>query len=589
MGMSKLLSRLWTHLSSRRHTQFAALFLLMIGSSIAEVISIGAVIPFLSVFASPEQVLNNGFVEPIARYLGIADPVKLLLPFAITFAVAAIISGAMRLALVVFQTRLAHGIGADLSFDMYQRTLYQPYSVHIASNSSELIAGISNKANSVVHLVILPTIIILSSGFLLVIILSALILIQPLIAFSAFIGFGLIYLLIVLVTHKRLLAYGALVSKEQNRVIKALQEGLGGIRDILIDGTQAVYCKLYRDADLPLRRANSKIQTVGSAPRYVVEALGMVLIAGLAYFMASQLGGVASTIPILGALALGAQRMLPLFQQCYSSWSSIRGSQESLIDVLAILDRPMPNHDVSGPVQSMPFDQSITLKNVAFQYAKNLPFVLSNINLTIPKGSVVGFIGSTGSGKSTLLDIVMGLLAPTSGSILIDDKELSLKDARPWQRHIAHVPQSIFLSDVSITENIAFGVELEKIDMAEVIKAAKKAQIHEAILGLPQGYETSVGERGVRLSGGQRQRIGIARALYKKVDVLVLDEATSALDSETESAVIAAIENLRNEMTILVVAHRLSTLRMCSNILELKDGHILRQGPYEKIIPAADS
>jgi len=379
------------------------------------------------------------------------------------------------------------------------------------------------------------------------------------------------------------------VSKEQNKVIKALQEGLGGIRDILIDGTQAIYCKLYRDADLPLRRANSKIQTVGSAPRYIVEAFGMVLIAGLAYFMASHLGGIASTIPILGALALGAQRMLPLFQQCYSSWSSIRGSQESLIDVLAILDRPMPNHDLSDQYQLIPFNQSITLKNLIFQYTPDLPQVLSGINLTIPKGSVIGFIGSTGSGKSTLLDIVMGLLEPTDGHILIDGKTLSLGDARSWQRHIAHVPQSIFLSDVSIAENIAFGVSVENINMAEVIKAAQKAQIHESILGFPQAYETPVGERGVRLSGGQRQRIGIARALYKKADVLVLDEATSALDNETESAVISAIENLRNEMTILVVAHRLSTLRMCSNIIELKDGRILRQGPYDQIVSAASS
>ncbi|MBT8522657.1 ABC transporter ATP-binding protein [Polynucleobacter paneuropaeus] len=587
--MGKLLRRLWAHLSPRRHTQFTFLFLLMVGSSIAEVISIGAVIPFLSVFASPEHVLNNRFIEPTARYLGVVDPIKLLLPLAIAFAVAAIVSGAMRLALVIFQTRLAHGIGADLSFDMYQRTLYQQYSVHIASNSSELIAGISNKANSVVHLVILPTIIIFSSGFLLSIILIALIMIQPLIALSAFIGFGLIYLLIVLLTHKRLLAYGTLVSKEQNKVIKALQEGLGGIRDILIDGTQAVYCKLYRDADLPLRRANSKIQTVGSAPRYVVEALGMVLIAGLAYFMASHLGGIASTIPILGALALGAQRMLPLFQQCYLSWSSIRGSQESLIDVLAILDRPMPNHSISDQGQLMPFNQSITLQNVIFQYSPNLPQVLSGINLTIPKGSVTGFIGSTGSGKSTLLDIVMGLLEPTGGHILIDGRTLSLGDARSWQRHIAHVPQSIFLSDISIAENIAFGVSAENINMAEVIKAAQKAQIHESILGFPQAYETPVGERGVRLSGGQRQRIGIARALYKKADVLVLDEATSALDNETEGAVISAIENLRNEMTILVVAHRLSTLRMCGNIVELKDGHILRQGPYDQVVLTASS
>jgi ABC-type bacteriocin/lantibiotic exporter with double-glycine peptidase domain len=413
----------------------------------------------------------------------------------------------------------------------------------------------------------------------------ALLSIQPMVAISAFLGFGTIYMVVVLATKNALVRDSQRVNDKTNQVIKALQEGLGGIRDVLIDGAQDVYCKVYRNADLPLRRATANIAIIGGCPRYILEALGMVLIAVLAYTLADTPTGIANSIPILGALALGAQRLLPVLQQAYSSWTAMCGGQASLIETLKLLDQPLPPHADAALPAAMPFKDCITLNSLAFRYTENTPWVLKpGLNLSIKKGSRIGFIGTTGSGKSTLLDIIMGLLEPTKGSFVVDKVRITRQNQRGWQARIAHVPQTIFLGDKSIEENVAFGVPVEKIDHARVRQAAKKAQIAQTIESWDEQYKTVVGERGVKLSGGQRQRIGIARALYKQADVIVFDEATSALDSNTEGEVMEAIESLGHEITVLLVAHRLTTLKNCTQIVELADGKIVQVGSYKETV-----
>jgi ATP-binding cassette, subfamily B, bacterial PglK len=310
----------------------------------------------------------------------------------------------------------------------------------------------------------------------------------------------------------------------------------------------------------------------------------MVLIAVLAYSLAGRPAGITSVIPVLGALALGAQRLLPVLQQAYSSWTAMSGGRASLSDALDLLEQPLPAHADAPLPAPIPFQRGITLNRVAFSYTPRGPNVLKELELSIPKGGRIGFIGSTGSGKSTLLDIVMGLLHPTEGSLEIDDVVITPQNYRAWQAHIAHVPQTIFLADTTIAENIAFGVPLELINHDRVRQAAQKAQIAQAIESWSNQYDTLVGERGVRLSGGQRQRIGIARALYKQADVIVFDEATSALDNDTERAVMQSIESLDNELTILIVAHRLTTLKNCNQIVELDDGGVKRIGTYINIV-----
>jgi ABC-type bacteriocin/lantibiotic exporter with double-glycine peptidase domain len=576
--MSSPIPRLWQHIAPRRKKQLGLLLLVMIVASFAEVISIGAVLPFLGVLTAPEKVFNHELAQPIINLLNLTQPQDLLLPLTLLFIAAAIVSAATRLLLLWLQTRLGHAIGADFSIEIYQRTLYQPYQVHLSRNSSQVIAGISGKVNAVVYSAILPLLAITSSTLMLTVILAALIAIDPWVALIAFGGFGSIYLLITLATRKRLAADSQKISRNSNQVIKALQEGLGGIRDVLIDGTQKTYCAIYRTADISLRQAQANNSILGGSPRFLIEALGVSLIALLAYGISGREAGFAQAIPILGALALGAQRLLPVMQQLYQSWSSLKGGQVSLNDVLDLISQPLPDH-VNEPVpEPIKFADSIRLNNIGFRYSDQGSQVLSNINLDIKKGSRVGFIGITGSGKSTLLDIVMGLLPPTSGSLEVDGTAITTKNHRAWQAHISHVPQAIFLADISTAENIAFGVPLEKIDMQRVKGAAEKAQIAQTIESWDKQYQTSVGERGVRLSGGQRQRIGIARALYKKANVIVFDEATSALDNETEAAVMDAINAIGNDITVLMVAHRLSTLEGCDTVYELSHGKIIKSG-----------
>lgn len=583
----KLLKRLWCHVSPRRQRQFVLLLLLMIIASFAEILSIGIVLPFLGVLTSPDRIFELPILQPLIQALGVNAPDQLLLPITVAFGVSVLIAGATRLLLLWTNIRLSFATGADIGIGIYRRTLYQPYAVHVARNSSEVINGISSKAHSVITNIILPALILISSSIMLVVILIALFVVDPVIALASFGGFGVIYVFIIRFTRKQLLIDSQRIAQESTHVIKSLQEGLGGIRDVLIDGSQAAYCEIYWKADYPLRRSQGNVAFIGSSPRYAMEALGMTLIAVLAYALAQQPDGIDKAIPVLGALALGAQRLLPVLQQSYGAWTNIQGGQASLQDTLELLDQPLPEFAKQTIVKPLPFKQQIRLNQLSYRYSSQTPWVLRDLNLNIDKGSRTGFIGTTGSGKSTLLDIVMGLLSPTDGTLEIDGQAIMVDNQRAWQAHVAHVPQSIFLADSTIEENIAFGIPKDEINHERVKHAASQAQIANIIEAWPKQYQTFVGERGVRLSGGQRQRIGIARALYKKADVIIFDEATSALDNETEQAVMKAIEGLSEDLTILIIAHRLTTLKNCTQIVELSHGKINRTGVYQDIVNEA--
>lgn len=581
--MNTILKKLWRHIPLERKKQISLTLILIIITSITEVMSIGAVIPFLGVLANPEAVFEHKFASGFIGLIGINNPSELILPFTMIFVFAALIAGFMRIVLLFVLTRLSHGIGADFNRDIYHRTLSQPYSTHISRNSSEIIAGISAKADVIVTHTIMPSLVMISSIVMILIILSALIFINPLIATISLIGFSLIYLTFGSVVRKKLLKNSQYVDSKTTLVVKILQEGIGSIRDVLIDGTQNEHVETFAKADFVKRKALISTHILGQTPRYGVETFGMILIAFIAYFMSSDEGGISSILPILGALAIGMQRMLPMAQQAYSAWSSIRGSNDVIKSVTSLLEQPLPKYK-SEDSRLVPFQSVIKLNNIGFQYNSSKPWVLKDVSLDILKGSKVGIIGSTGCGKSTLLDILMLLLFPTKGSLVIDGVKITEKNYRGWQNHIAHIPQSIFLTDASITENIALGIPNNEIDHEKVKNVAKIAQIDDAINKMDKKYHTIVGERGVQLSGGQRQRIGIARALYKNADVLILDEATSALDNKTEMMVMDAINSLSNQITVLIVAHRQSTLKGCDTIIELERGKVKNIGSYSNVI-----
>ncbi len=579
-----LLVRLWNHLSARRKAQFFLVLGLTVLASCFEVLTIGAVLPFLMVLTSPERVFGHPVAQLLVDFFAISGKDRLLLVLTFTFTVAAILAGFFRVALLWANNRLSCLTGADIGIKIYRHTLYQPYAVHISRNTSEVISGVTAKANAVVGSVLTPILTLISAAFMAAAILGTLLFLDHIVALAALSGFCLIYGVIIGATRRTLKNNSQQVAVHLNRAMKALQEGLGGIRDVLIDGTQKTYCDIYHSADLQMRNAQANTSFIGQCPRYLIEAMGTALIAVISYILASSESGVGAALPLLGALALGAQRMLPVIQQAYASWTSIQGSRGYLLDTLTLLDQQLPNYAKLPPSTPLAFESEVTLRQLSFRYTNDSPLVLRDINLSFAKGSRIGFIGETGSGKSTLLDVLMGLITPSEGQLQVDGVSVTPSNNRAWQALIAHVPQSIFLADCSVAENIAFGLPKSQIDLARVKSAARQAQIADVIEGWPHQYETTVGERGIKLSGGQRQRIGIARALYKQAKVIVFDEATSALDAQTEAAVMSSIERLGRDLTLFIVTHRMSTLVVCDNIIEIGGQGVVRTGSYDEII-----
>jgi len=581
-SLRHLLFQLWAHLSRRRRAQLGVALVFMLASSVAEVVSLAAVLPFLAVLTNPSKLWSQPLVQQWAPLLGINTPQELLLPITFTFAAAAIGAGAIRLLTLWLNGRLAAAIGSDLSCEAYRRTLYQPYAVQVARNSSSLIASISTDVSRVISQVLNPLLLLFSSALIVVALVGTLVAINWPIAVGSGFAIALVYAAAMAGSKRPLQQLGQRQVSLNRQLIQALQEGLGAIRDVLLDSSQPFYANTYRQADQPLRQLQAQASFLSSYPRLVMEPAGMALIAFAGYLLVKQ-GGVAKALPLLGALALGAQRLLPMAQKVYEGWASSRNAKNSLESVLTLLAQPLPTQALLPPPQPLALRECIRLQAVRFRYGPELPEVLQGLDFEIRRGERIGLIGSTGSGKSTLVDLVMGLLQPTSGRILVDG--LDLHDPHEpgrlaaWRATIAHVPQSIYLADSSIAENIAFGIPSDQIDLERVRLAAEHAQVAGFIESSPQGYATFVGERGIRLSGGQRQRIGIARALYKQADVLVLDEATAALDNATEQAVMESVEALSRNLTILMIAHRLTTVARCDRVIRLQQGSNASVGP----------
>jgi ABC-type multidrug transport system fused ATPase/permease subunit len=567
-GAPGALRQLFDYLPRVRRRQFWLLLALTLASAVAELATLGAVLPFLSLLSSPAGAPGIPWLPTLIA----GDP---LASAALLVAAAAVFAGTIRVLLIRTGQSFAYGLGHDVNLEIQRRVLDQPYSWHVAHGTREVLASLE-KVQLLSHGVALQLVQGLSGAVIGVALGLALIAIEPLGAALAAGLLAVVYLGVSAATRRRLVGHSGSASSALGARIGVVQESLGGIRDVILDRAQALYLAAFSRIDLRLSRARSEAAFLSIAPRYAIEVAGMVLFAVAAVLLARREGGFADALPVLGALALGAQRLLPLIQQVYQSWSTVTANRAVTADLLALLSLPTapPEESEEGP--PLPLEREIRLEGVNFSYPGRAQPALSAIDLVIARGARIAIAGPTGSGKSTLADLIMGLLDPDAGRVTVDGAALDAARRAAWRRSIAHVPQAIFLADASIARNIAFSSNPDAIDAERVADAAGRAQLASFVDSLPEGYETRVGERGVRLSGGQRQRLGIARALYKGAPVLVLDEATSALDDDTEAAVLASLDSLARDggLTLIVIAHRRSTVEACDQIVRLEDGRI---------------
>lgn len=566
MNLTAIYSSLWIRLSQRRKRQFKLIIALMVAASFLELISIGAIVPFLAVISNPE-IIKDKF-DYFNFFIEINNPKNSIGIISIIFCLLVAVSACTRAALMKVSTEYSYGVASDIGASIYDILMFQPYELHIGSNSSEWIDGISTKINVVSGCILMPFMTAISSIIILTVVLMGLIIINPLITLGCFILVISSYYLISRITNKKINVNNIIIDESTKKIMKILQESFGGIKDIIISNSYTKYINYFTKIDANYRKAQGETIFYAAMPRYIVEPIGVLALVLYTYIYVSEYNNLEMLVPTIGLMAMGSQKMLPLVQQLYSSITTIKSAQKSM-GSLSNLFKLEENIEKKHHIDVHTFTNKIELKDVSFSYLNRQIKIIKNLNFVIYKGEKVGVKGKTGAGKSTFIDLFMGMLRPTSGEIFIDDVRVSGSVVSNFHNLIGYVPQDLFLFDGNIYENIASKINLTALEKSNAIVACKLACIHDEIISFSSGYDTEVGERGLKLSGGQRQRLAIARAVYKKPEILILDEATSALDENTEAKVMNNIVNINNGVTILMVAHRISTLKNCDRILEI--------------------
>ena len=572
------LQTIFACLSRARRREVSLLALLMPATALAEALTVAAIVPFIALLSGQKVEPPFGDMLQFVARAGATHP---LWAAALLFALVVCLTAALRLALSWVSRHFAFALGHEVSVELQRRLLSQPYAYHLRRHSSQQLAAM-DKLDLLVFDLVIQGAQAISAALIGSFILALLVAIDPLSTIIVVLVIGGLYAIAVVATRNRLLTYGDVINSAYEKRAKFVQESIGGIRDLILDHSQEAALDRFRTIDAAFAQARTRTAFLAAAPRFLIEAIGLVVVALLAIMIAGRSGGITAALPFLGALTLGALRLLPLLSQLYGAWASLAVVAPILTDVARILRLPL--HDDMKAPAPLAFHRSIEFDAVCFNYPDRTHRAVEAISLTIPKGARVAITGKTGSGKSTLADLLMGLMQPDDGRVLIDGALLSSERLRGWRRSIAHVPQQIFLADDSIAANIALSFHHGEADLERIAAAARRAQLHDFIASLPEGYDTLVGERGVRLSGGQRQRLALARALYKQAPVLVLDEPTSALDESTEQAIIDALDELQSSgVTIVMVAHRLSTLAKCDPVFVLEEGRLARTGSFSDL------
>jgi ABC-type multidrug transport system fused ATPase/permease subunit len=442
---SGLLLRLWRQLPPARRRQFLGVALLTLFGAVAEVITLGAVLPFLAFIADPGSLARYPAAARLMQALPLGDGSRPLLGLALMFTGAAVAAAVVRLWLAWISNRFVFLVAHDLGLSVYDRALHQPYGVHLSRSSSDVHAAIA-KIDLLSQTLLISVMQAMSAVIIGLFIVAALLAVDPLVSTLAIGGFAVLYLAISRVSLRGLRGHGRTIAGVQSHRIRAVQEGLGGIRDVLLDGTQPVFLGKFARLDDDLRQAQARSTFIAAAPRFIIEAAGMILIVALAVLLGARGEGLAAVLPVLGVLALGAQRLLPLAQFVYVAWARLAANRETMADVLAMLEAAKPE-DAGSPVEPVRFEDRIEFQGVSLRYAGRDRPAVDGLSFAIPKGCRLGLVGRSGSGKSTTIDVLMGLLEPSTGRLLVDGRPLDARSRRGWQRQVAHVPQEIFLAD----------------------------------------------------------------------------------------------------------------------------------------------
>lgn len=594
--MNKILSMMLGFLSSDEKKRLYVLLIITFFVALFDVAGVASIAPFFTLVSQPEMIETNNILSKIFYFLGFndinstKDIQNFLIMVGLSVFIFMIASLSMKAWSIYMLERFAQSCNFSISKNFVENYLRQDYSWFLSKNSASIGKNILSEVNAVVSGILLPGLMFFANISSVIIIILGLFIFDPLLATNVFIPLIGIYLIFTLVAKKYLTNIGedrVLANEERFRIV---QSGFSSIKELKVSNLEHTLLEDYEDPALRFAKHTATQHIIGKLPRYFIEMLAFGGVLALVIFLIISSGDFNSILPILILYAAAGYRMMPSLQQVYAQLTTIRFSKPALNILYKELNEMNLKEEskLTKQFKKISYTKSLSLENINYKYPSSEKDIISNLSIEIPYGSKIGFVGPTGSGKTTVIDIILGLLEPTDGNVFVDDNILDRSSHASLRSMIGYVPQTIFLRDGTVSENIAFGIDKKDVDIKMVKKAAEIAQISTHIEALPNSYETQVGERGVKFSGGQRQRIGIARALYLNPKILILDEATSALDVITEEKVVHEIMNSLDSITIITIAHRLSTIKDCDEIFILDEGKLIGKGNYHHLIENND-
>lgn len=585
--MLSIIKQIFSLLSNEQRKKFYILQILVILMAFTELLGIASIAPFMALVGDMSLLEEDGIYSKLYQMSGINDPLDFLFLTGISVLVALTISTIVSMLTTWRLSIYGSNVGVQLADRLYNHYMHQNWQFHASISSAQLTKQVSTESSRISYGIIQPLMQMNSKIVLAIFIAVSILIYNPIVAITGLVMFASGYLLMYKFVRKALIINGKRLSTVATNRFRLMNEGFGGIKDVLLLNRNEDFINRFNLEGSVQAKAEGLNQTISQVPRFFIELLAFGAMIGLVLILIkTHQGDLGAVLPILAVYALACFKLLPALQQIYSSITYIKGNIAAFESVKEDLINSQEELSVtkSLPINKLSITKEINLKNIHFAYPNKSTYAVNDVSISIPVNHVIGIVGSSGSGKSTLIDIILGLLTPQKGEIYIDNTLITDNNKRGWQDLLGFVPQSIFLSEGSIAENVAFGIPADEINYDQVMRAIDLAHLTEMVNELPEGIHTKVGERGVQLSGGQRQRIGIARALYNEADVLIFDEATSALDGITEKIIMDAIHEFTGKKTIIMIAHRLKTVQKCDTIYLMEKGEIIDQGRYEDLV-----